>query len=181
MAHPSITATTVTGQTVSFGDGQGLFVLTTDSQTDNATSGPATATSTYGQISGDMFTFGGGNDDYVQVGNATVTATTDSSDTAIATLTIGDVSAPPDAYFGNTIAGDQIGFGNGNADHVALLFNDTVTATGSLSSFTAIELSLSIANDKISFGSGNGDYVELGGQITSTASAGFQTFRQTHR
>jgi hypothetical protein len=141
MAHPPITATTVTGQNIDFGDGQGLFVFTTDSQTDNVTSGPATATSTAGEISGNTFTFGRGHNDYVQVGNATVTATTDSSDTATATLNIGNLVA---GTFG-TIVGDQIGFGNGNGDHVAVLLNDAVTATGSASSEVSLSLNFSIS------------------------------------
>jgi hypothetical protein len=167
MAHLPITGPNVTGQDIpDFGDGQGLFVLTTDSQTDNVTSGNAIVTSAAGDISGNTFTFGVGNNDYVQVGNATVTATTtDPSGAAGATLTIGDL------FSASTIAGDTINFGDGNSDHVAVLFNDTVTATSGPSANIQLNMfALNIANDHISFGNGNGDYVELAGQITATSS-----------
>jgi hypothetical protein len=152
MTQHSITAQTVDGDTLVFGSGQGLFVLVTDSETKNVTSGDATVQASTGDISSNNFTFGNGDDDYVQIGDATVTATTtDLSGTATASLSIGAIND------------NNIAFGNGNGDHVAEVFTDTVTATGSTSFVFVEPMAPSISGDMISFGNGNADYVELGG------------------
>jgi hypothetical protein len=160
MAHPSITATSVTGQNIpDFGDGQGLFVLTTDSETDNVTAGDANETATSGPISSNAFTFGDGNNDYVQIGNASVTATTtDPLGTATANLSVGVLASG--SIFDNTID-----FGKGNGDHVAVMFNDTITANSPNITNANISINPAIIDNNIGLGDGNNDYVELGGQI----------------
>jgi hypothetical protein len=105
-----------------------------------------------GDISNNTFTFGDGNTDYVQIGNATATSTG-----GFAFVLIGN------------IINDTIAFGNGNGDHVAISFNDTVTATGPTNPEAGDFAGGVIDNDNLSFGNGNGDYVKVGGNVTLDA------------
>lgn len=61
--NTSITAESVTGDTITFNDIPGYFVLTTDSETDTETTGNATATATVGDISNNTIRFGNGDGD----------------------------------------------------------------------------------------------------------------------